>query len=130
MIRVLLGLAMPVFAVGAAAALIGPELVSTPRGEPILVAGGGPGQLQNASFDAADCSDLRFVALTFHSRPDGLAVTIEEGRDADAFAREAYVVAFDGEGGVLASGRPDAVSWTVAAGCGPEAEGSATPGSI
>ena len=64
MIRVLLGLAMPVFAVGAAAALIGPELVSAPRGEPILVAGrrAGPaaecelrrGRLQRAALRGAD----------------------------------------------------------------------------
>ena len=70
------------------------------------------------------------MALTFRSGPDGLAVTIGEGRDNAAFPREAYVVAFDGEGGVVASGHPPEVGWTVAAGCGPETEGSAAPGSI
>ena len=130
MICVLLGLAMPVFAVGAAAALIGPDLVSAPRGEPILVAGAGPGALQNARFDAADCRDVRFVALTFRSGPDGLVVTLRESRDNADFPREAYVVAFDGEGSVVASGHAHEVGWTVAAGCVPEMVGFAAPGTI
>lgn len=94
MIRILLGSAVPLLAIGLAAASIGPSLFA-PRGEPIVVAAPAASGFELASLDGEACastrllageapapdgagSATRIVALALQSGPDHISVAIQE----------------------------------------------------
>jgi hypothetical protein len=121
MIRILFGSALPILGLGVATALLGPDLVTGPRGEPLMVAGPKAASFQQASFDGAACgfplvlgeealpsadptmptADTHVVTLAFRSGADGVSIAIERGAtnpDAD----EALLLVFDDEGRIVA----------------------------
>jgi hypothetical protein len=129
MIRALVGLALPFFGLGLAAAFVVPSLVSPP-GEPMLVAVSDmDAQVQPAGFDPTACEDLTLVALTFRSAPDGLSVRFYEPGVAP---EGVLLLVLDGEGKVVGASPAEAVGAPFAAGCyGDGADKpSGTPGAV
>ena len=93
MIRLLFGTAFPVLGLGFAAAILGPDLLTGPRGEPMIIAGVDEATLQAASFDGTACpSTLLFagplgagdeaganiVAFALRTGERGIAVEVED----------------------------------------------------
>ena len=63
MIRLLLGSALPVLGLGAAATLLSPDLLTGPRGEPMMMAAPARSpRLQPASFDGDACAPTLLFA--------------------------------------------------------------------
>ncbi|MGH6923081.1 MAG: hypothetical protein ACRED5_04860 [Propylenella sp.] len=123
MIRILFGSALPILGLGAAAVLLGPDLVTGPRGEPLVVAAPSAPVLQEASFDGAACSfplilgedfelvdrmkaaaGAHVVTLAFRAGADGAPVAVVEMgvKRSDA----AIVLVFNDEGRIVAVARP------------------------
>jgi hypothetical protein len=126
MIRILFGSALPILGLGAATALLGPDLLTGPRGEPLVVAAPSTPVLQEASFDGTACpfplilgedfewadrmrpaAGAHVVTLAFRAGTDGAPVAVVEmgvkhARAADA----ALVLVFDEEGRIVAVARP------------------------
>jgi hypothetical protein len=124
MIRILFGSALPVLGLGAAVALLGPDLITGPRGEPLIVAAPGVATLQEASFDGAACAfplildgeyrpadpaelaaGAHVVTLAFRRGPHGTSVVIEKGA-TNPQADEAILLVFDDGGRIVAVTRP------------------------
>jgi hypothetical protein len=124
MIRTLLGSALPVLGLGAAAMLLGPDLVTGPRGEPMIVESPAEAAFQPASFDATACPtplllDREAVladeadptigvhTLTLAFRYDGGGVQMLFDEDAaETDADDALVIVFDAEGRILTVDQP------------------------
>lgn len=117
MIRTLFRPALPILGLGAAVVLLGPDMVTGPRGEPMVVAAPQAAALQDASFDGEGCAlpltlergalphdkadAAHMVTLAVRYGVGGPAVTIEKGTpapDADA----ALVLLFDDDGRIVA----------------------------
>ncbi len=121
MIRMLFGLALPILGLGAAMVLLGPDLLSGPRGAPIVVAAPSDATLQKASFDGTACAlplaaeqellldqpeaATHFVTLALRYGPEGASVTVENGV-AGAAADAAVVLAFDAERRIISVSEP------------------------
>lgn len=120
MIRSLLGSALPILGLGAAAALLGPDLLAGPRGAPLVVAAPPAATLQKASFDGSACAlpltleqdlllgaeaGVHVVTLALRHGPDGASFAVENGvagGDADA----ALILAFDDAGRIVSVSEP------------------------
>jgi hypothetical protein len=123
MIRIVFGSALTLLGFGAAAALLGPDIVAGPRGEPLIVAGPDGAAFQQASFDGTACAsslildeeDLlrsapaplpeggtHVVTLAFRTGEDGTTMVIERG-EADPGGGAAFVLVFDNEGRLLSA---------------------------
>ncbi len=121
MIRILFGSALSVLGLGAAATVLGPELVTGPRGEPLVVAAPQDAALQQASFDGAACAStlildeedllhatpaqaatggVHVVTLAFRSGVDGPSMVMEPG-ETDTGDGMGFVLVFDGAGRIL-----------------------------
>jgi hypothetical protein len=125
MIRVLSGSVIPILGLGAAIALLGPDQLTGPRGEPLVVEAPAASALQPASFDGGTCalplllseddqllakalaagSGLTVVTLAVTIGADGSSVEVGEGViDADADA-VAFVI-LDAHGQIVAVTNP------------------------
>jgi hypothetical protein len=122
--RILFGSALPILGLAAAAMLVGPDLVTGPRGEPMIVASPAEATLQQASFDTTVCPTplllddealladqaepdvgTHVVTLAFRYTADGASMLVEDGAthpDAD----EALVIVFDDQGRILTVDQP------------------------
>ena len=119
MIRILLGSAAPILGLGAATALLGPELVTGPRGEPLMVSSPASLALQPVHYGGAACAQslaleadillaqpgVHVVTLALRYGPDGASFVVENGV-AGAEADAALVLAFDGDGRILSVSEP------------------------
>lgn len=127
MIRVLLGSALPVLGIGAAAAFLGPDLLTGPRGEPLIVAAPDQAMLQPASLKGDSCaatlhlagvpddsSGTRVVVLTLPSEPDDVAVAVEDFPRLPA-APKTVMLVFDEAGRLIAVGDPRTLQMQAAA---------------
>ncbi len=129
MIRILLGSALPIFGLGVAAAVLGPDLVTGPRGEPLIMAAPGEARLQAASFDDDACATkvpfadssnaaaagTRIIAFALRSGADDVAVAVEDFPNGAATARETVVLIFDETGRLIAAGNPASLDMRQAA---------------
>lgn len=123
MIRILFGSALPILGLGAAVALLGPDMVTGPRGEPLTVAAP-PASVHQASFDGAACASplilydeyeltdparpaeaLHVVTLAFRQDADGASLRVEDGATAPK-ADAALVLIFDDRGHIVAATHP------------------------
>ena len=68
MIRILLGSALPVLGIGAAATLLSPDILTAPRGEPLVMVAPADAALQPASFDGDACASTLLFADPFDPR--------------------------------------------------------------
>jgi hypothetical protein len=119
MIRVLSGSVIPVLGLGAAIMLLGPDQLTGPRGEPLVVDAPTAAAVQRAGFDGQPCATpllfseedralaevegagVKALTITFGFGADGTAVEVEDGvthPDSDA----AVVVLFDAGGEIVA----------------------------
>ena len=111
---------------GLTAMLLGPDLVTGPRGEPMIVDAPAEATLQQASFDTTACPSplmlddeavfadqappgvgIHVVTLAFRYTADGASMLVEHGvthPDADA----ALVIVFDDQGRILTVDQPAA----------------------
>lgn len=126
MIRILIGSALPILGLGAAVALVGPDFVTGPRGEPLVVAAPGAASLHEARFDGLACPPIfdiakplpsemakqaaagSIVTLSFRYGADGMSMTMEKGvsgADADA----ALLLVFDDTGRIVEVTYPPAM---------------------
>jgi hypothetical protein len=109
MIRILFGSALSILGLTTAVAVFGSDLVTGPRGEPLVVAAPGAAHVQQASFDGMACppvvdfakpraaDDAHVVTLSFHYGPDGMMMSMAKGaKDTDADA--ALLLVFDDSG--------------------------------
>lgn len=127
MIRILFGSALPVLGLGAAAMLLGPDLVTGPRGEPMIVDAPAEATLQQASFDTTACPTppmlddealfadqvelgvgMHVVTLAFRHTADGASMLVEQGV-THPYADEALIIVFDDQGRILTVDQPAAV---------------------
>ena len=124
MIRVLIGSALPILGLGVAAMLFGPDLVTGPRGEPLIMASPNEASLQAATFDGKACpSTLLFadspdsgkvtafagthiVAFALRSGEKNVAVAIEDFPGGEGKATKTIVLVFDADGRLVAAGDP------------------------
>jgi hypothetical protein len=142
MIRIVFGSALTVLGLGAAAALLGPDIVAGPRGEPLVVVAPDGAALQQASFDGTACAfslildeeDLlrsapaqlaaggtHVVTLAFRTREDGTSMILARG-EAEPGEGPAFILVFDDAGRILSaaptrSERERMLSDAYAAGC-------------
>jgi hypothetical protein len=116
MIRTLVASALPVLGVGAAIALVGPDLIAGPTGEPLRVASHEGSMLHPASFDATSCTSAllagaddaagtRIVAFTEDA---GFVVVVETPHQVGS-ANETLVLIFNASGRLIAAGHPNAL---------------------
>jgi hypothetical protein len=124
MIRVLFGSALPVLGLGLAAGFFGPDLLSGPRGEPLIMAAPDQASLQAATFEGKACpSTLLFagsadaekagsfagthiVAFALRSSEKDVAVAIQDFPGGDGKASRTIVLVFDDKGQLVAAGDP------------------------
>ena len=119
MIRILLGSAAPILGLGTAIALLGPDLVTGPRGEPLMVSSPASLALQPAHYDGEACArslaleadilraqpDVHVVTLALRHGPDGASVAMEYGV-AGVEADAALILIFDEDGRILSVSEP------------------------
>ena len=118
MIRLVFGSALPVLGLGAAAALLGPDLLTGPRGEPLIVAAPDQAMLQPASFDGEACASssivpegdepghgLRIITFALPAETDDTAVAVEDYPGPGAIPKTVVLV-FDKDGRIVAAGDP------------------------
>ncbi len=122
MIRILFASALPVLGLSAAAALLGPDLLTGPRGEPLVVAGPSMGAFQPASFDGTACSyplvldatlpladpaeaaeGSQAVTLAIRYDANRMSMVIEKGVTSPK-ADAALVLVFNEEGRIVSAG--------------------------
>jgi hypothetical protein len=128
MIRILLGSVLPVLALGSAATLFSPDILTAPRGEPLVMAAPGDAALQPASFDGDTCastllladphaptgSGMRVMAFAVPTSPNDVAVAVEDFPRAPAPPR-IVVLVFDESGKLVSAGDPNALGVDTAA---------------
>jgi hypothetical protein len=132
MIRILLGSALSVLGVGAAATLLSPDILTAPRGEPLVMVKQGDAALQPASYNGDACgstllfadpsdphaparSGMRIVAFALPSGPNDVAVAVEDFPRAPAEPRTVVLV-FDESGRLISAGDANALGVQAAAG--------------
>lgn len=132
MIRVLLGSALPVLGIGAAATLLSPDILTGPRGEPLVMVAPADAALQPASYNGDACastllfadpsdphapthSDTRIVAFALPSGPNDVAVAVEDFPRAPAEPRTVVLI-FDEAGRLVSVGDANALGIQAAAG--------------
>ena len=132
MIRILLGSALPVLAVGAAATLLSPDILTAPRGEPLVMVAPAAAGLQPASYDGDGCdstllfadrfdprtstrSGMRIMAFALPASPDEVAVAVEDFPRAPALPRTVVLI-FDESGRLISVGDAEALGVEAAAG--------------
>jgi hypothetical protein len=131
MMRILLGSALPVLGIGAAATLLSPDLLTTPRGEPLVMAAPDGAALQPAKYEGDGCAStllftdpsdphaptraMRIVAFTLPTAPNDVAVAVEDYPRAPVPPRTVVLV-FDESGRLVSAGDPDALGVQAAAG--------------
>ena len=131
MIRVLLGSALPVLGLAAAASFLGPDLLSGPRGEPLVMVTPDQAVLQPASFDGSACNStlvfadpadgasaaqlgIRIVVFALPTESDDVAIAVEDIPIAPA-APKTVVLVFDEAGRLLSAGDPTSLQVQAAA---------------
>jgi hypothetical protein len=134
MIRLLFGSALPVLGLGFAAAILGPSLVTGPRGEPIIMAGADRATLQAASYDGEACSSAllfagpvgaddtagaHVVAFALRSGERGVVVEVEDFPGGTNPPMTVALV-FDDAGRLIAAGDPESLQLGAAAKVGPD----------
>jgi hypothetical protein len=133
MIRILLGSALPVLGIGAAATFLSPDLLTAPRGEPLVMVVPGDATLQPASYDGDDCgstllfadpsgethdpmpSGARIVVFALPAGPNDVAVAVEDFPRAPAQPRTVVLI-FDEAGRLISAGDSDSLDVEAAAG--------------
>jgi hypothetical protein len=120
MIRLLLGLALPVLGIGASAAFLGPDLLTGPRGEPLVMAAPDRPMLQAASFEGGGCASTtilptpseaaphgsaRIVAFALPAEGETVAVAVEDFPGTGGLP-ETVILIFDRDGRLIAAGDP------------------------
>jgi hypothetical protein len=132
MIRFLLGSALPVLGIGAAATLLSPDLLTGPRGEPLVMVAPADATLQPASFDGDACaptllfpdpsdprapshSGMRIMAFALPAEPDDVAVAVEDFPRMPAPPRTVVLI-FDAAGRLVGAGDPNSLGVQAAAG--------------
>ena len=122
MIRILLGSVLPVLALGSAATLFSPDILTAPRGEPLVMAAPGDAALQPASFNGDTCassllladphapseSGLRVMAFAVPTSPNDVAVAVEDFPRAPVPPR-IVVLIFDEAGKLVSAGDPNSL---------------------
>lgn len=116
MIRLLLGSTLPILGLCLAAAIVAPNLIAAPRGEPIIMASA-DASLQAASYDGDGCaptllfaapldersSGARVIAFALRTGERGVAVEIEDFPGAMQKPKTVVLV-FDDAGRVVSIG--------------------------
>ena len=132
MIRILLGSVLPVLALGSAATLFSPDILTAPRGAPLVMAAPGDASLQPAKFDGDACastllfadpsdpqaprnSGMRIMAFAVPASPNDVAVAVEDFPRAPAPPRTVVLV-FDENGRLVSAHDSGALDLEVAAG--------------
>ena len=121
MIRIPLGPALPVLALGLAAVFVSPSLFGGVDGEPIRVAATPHPALQLANFEgeacaraarapAADAAGVRVVAVTLDSDGDRTIVDLDEVTAGSVAPDATLVLLLDSEGRLIAAGDAGALS--------------------
>jgi hypothetical protein len=123
MIRVAVGTALPILGLGLGVALIGPDLLAGPRGEPLMIADAANDMIEPASFDGDACASALLLAgplgEDLSARPVGrilalrlgaadAPVAMQEIPVADEAGGSTIVLVFDDAGRLLAAGEPEA----------------------
>ena len=128
MIRILLGSVLPVLALGSAATLFSPDILTGPGGDPLVMAASGAAALQPANFDGETCassllladphastqSGMRIMAFAVPTSPNDVAVAVEDFPRAPAPPR-IVVLVFDESGRLVSAGDPDSLGVDAAA---------------
>jgi hypothetical protein len=132
MIRILLGSALPVLGVGAAATLLSPDILTAPRGEPLVMMAPGEATLQPTNYNGDACastllfadpsdprapthSGMRIMAFAVPASPNNVAVAVEDFPRAPAPPRTVVLV-FDENGRLVSAHDSSALDAEVAAG--------------
>jgi hypothetical protein len=120
MIRALLVSALAVLGLGTAGAYLGPDLVTGPRGEPLIMAKSPDAMLKPANFAAGACeptllysrvaaSGGRIVAFSFRPDSENVAVAVEDYVDPAHKPAETVILVFDKDGALVAAGDPQSL---------------------
>jgi hypothetical protein len=133
MIRILLGSALPVLGIGAAATFLSPDLLTAPRGEPLVMVMPGDATLHSANYVGDACASTllfadpsgdpraptragtRIVAFALPTGPDDVAVAVEDFPRAPAEPRTVVLV-FDEAGQLVSAGDANSLDVQAAAG--------------
>lgn len=132
MIRILLGSALPVLGIGAAATLLSPDILTGPHGEPLVMVAPGDAAFQPASYNGDACastplfadpsdphapthSGMRIAAFALPSDPNDVAVAVEDFPRAPAEPRTVVLI-FDEAGRLVSAGDANALGIQAAAG--------------
>ena len=131
MIRVLLGSALSVLGIGAVASL-GPTLLASPQGEPLVMMAPDQPTLQAASYDGDACNStlifadpaddansavhpgMRIVVFALPTDANDVAVAVEDFPSAPA-APQTVVLVFDAAGRLVSAGDPTSLQIEAAA---------------
>ena len=123
MIRLAVGSAFSILGLGLGVALIGPDLLAGPRGEPLMIAGAANDMIRPASFEGETCADALLLAGPLgddlSARPVGRILALRLGDAETPVAMQEIPVAadaggstivlvFDDAGRLLAAGEPAA----------------------
>jgi hypothetical protein len=122
MIRIVLGSVLPLLAVGAAATLLSPDLLTAPRGKPLVMASSGTSSVQAARYNGDACAsslllagpthphapkqtNLQIMAFAVPTSGNDLAVAVEDFPRVPALPR-IVVLVFDEAGRLVSAGGP------------------------
>lgn len=123
MIRLVLGSALPVLGLAAGVAFLGPDLLTVPRGDPMILAAPGQEFLQPASLSDEACAStpiltppddshgdfpgrgFRVFAFTLPADTEHMAVAVEDYPSLDVTPKTVVLV-FDEAGRIVAAGDP------------------------
>ena len=123
MIRVLFGSALSFLGLGAAVAILTPNLVTGPRGEPMIMAGPGQATLQAASFDggacaptllfagplgAGDAAGAHIIAFALRTGARGVAIEVKDFPGATQKSNTVVLI-FDEAGRLVSVGDPESL---------------------
>lgn len=128
MIRGLIVSALPILGLGLAATTLAPNLMSGPRGEPLIMASADAAHLQAAKFEGTACASrllfadeaigggmgTHIVAFALRSGESDVAVEVEDFAGARN-APKTIALVFDNHGHLLAAGDPAHLHLRIAA---------------